>query len=177
MSGRPALFALLTAVALVVGGCASGGRTPTNVARDLGPCPSLPPTTSLTKLNARLQGLARSLVPIAAVRVRGCEYAATALRPFGTFMLPNSLAAQFEGKTNRLRAGSLAVSCFADAPTDFLTFASDSQQVIVDESCGALTNGVFSAVPTQQWFNELQRYTSSTGPAQAVGAGHPTGYG
>jgi len=98
--------ALLAAWALLVAGCSSGGGTRTNVARNLGPCPSMHPTAPLTKFNAGVQGLGKTLVPIAAVRVRACEYDTT-LGLGRTFTLSPPLAAQFEAETNHLPAGAL----------------------------------------------------------------------
>jgi hypothetical protein len=162
------LHASLAALVLLVAGCSSGGGK--HATWDLGSCPSLPPTTSLAKLNAGVQGLAKRLVPIAAVRVRWCEYGLSTGR-VDTFMLPQPAVTLFEGDTNRLPAGSLAASCMADVPFDFLTFASGSQKVVVAESCGDVTNGVFSALPTAQWSNELQQYTTgSTATSHTTGA-------
>ncbi len=169
----------VAAVVLLVAGCSSSGGkhatpttttvSPSRIVVKLGPCPSLPSAASLTRLNAGVQGLAKRLVPIAAVKVRACEYDPT-LTLRGTFTLSQQLAAQFETETNRLPAGALLADCSFDAPDNFLISASDSQQVVVNDVCAGFSNGVFTAIPTTEWSNELQRYTTfSTATGTIVG--------
>jgi hypothetical protein len=160
MLAKSRLFGAWVVGAVLLVGCSGGGGTLSNVARDVGSCPSLPPTAPLTKLNAGGQGLAKMLVPIKAAKVRGCEYDPTTGRN-GTFTLEQRSAAEFEAETNRLPAGSLAVSCMPSAPSVWLTFASDSERVDVVEYCGETTNGLFAAVPTSHWLNQIHQLTTA----------------
>jgi hypothetical protein len=131
MSGRPALFALLTTVALLVAGCSSGGGkhaspttthatasstavttttvSPSPVVAILGACPKQDPRASphfsLTSLNAAVPGLDNRLVPITALNVRICEYNGdfrVADHLVGSALLRPPAAATFEAETNGL---------------------------------------------------------------------------
>jgi hypothetical protein len=103
MARRPTLFAVLTAVAVLVAGCSSGGgkqSTPTTVSRpttttlagptgyesggrgfsvlrdviaSLVPCPKVYPSLP-ANVNPGIKGLDKKLVPISAIAVRICEY-------------------------------------------------------------------------------------------------------
>ena len=123
-----------------------------------GKCPLVRPQFS--ELNPGVQGLSAKVVPIGAWSVRVCSYAGAAGTSVLNEVLDLDVAVRFEVLTNRLPALPLrrsGVSCEVGAPSALLTFASDSKQVDVVESCGQVTNGVFAASATAKWRNELKR--------------------
>lgn len=176
----------VTALAVLAGGCSSGGGkqsapstsastlttmltpttatstttvSPSHAVANLGRCPSKYPAESLKSLNAGVQGLGRTLVPIRAMNVRVCRYEAGAS---SSAVLKAPYATQLEAETNGLHRVDGGYNCPPNRPPFFfVTFTNDTQQVDVWEAggCGFVTNGVLIASPTSKWRNELRDYT------------------
>ena len=162
-------------------GNGGGPVGPTGVARTLSVCPKHDPTNSpgpaLTELNAGTQGLDKQLVPIEAFAVRICDYVENGRDTPPTRLVASGLlaapAAQLlANETNRLPRNLGGPSCPASLTgytehAFVLTFASDSQHVVVFafSGCGSNAgNGTYAAEPTTKWLNKLQRYTSRADP-------------
>jgi len=186
MAARRSFGFSIAAVILLVASCSSGGgkqsaattttqlTTPTTVATATGSpshvfanrskCPSIAPSISLSALNARVSGLGTKLVPFTALSVRICGYAAAG-QLGGSVLVKPITAAKFERETNLLRPPPRLFNgnCGGDGTPFLVIFASNTEQVdVADVACGSLdaTNGVFSALPTAKWLNELQRFTT-----------------
>jgi hypothetical protein len=150
-----------------------------SVVANLGPCPTSPPLATLKTLNAGVQGLGRTLVPIDTARVRICRYGLNSLRATvrgkleGGGALSGPVAAHIKDETNALhRADQAALS---ESPTGmscpgpfYVTFANRLQNVSVTATgCDAVTNGVFLVFGSETWLSDLYRYTTDL-PATAV---------
>jgi len=172
-----------------------------DIAVNLGPCPKTYPNTPLTKLNAGVAGLDKTLVPITTLRVRICKDATPTdgerfLRTglIASALLARPAAAALTDETNRLAATHTALfGCFGSAsgpepiragPTFFVTFAGRARQVTLLAPfaragtsrrlpCEANANGFFDAAPTAKWGEQLQLLTTAApvGPGSAVGTG------
>jgi len=148
---------------------------------DLGGCPVGDPSTELTRLNTSPDA-ARDLVPIDALNVRICKYAAgkdTTL--LGISWLALSEAAAFGAETNRLPSttepgttepgttepGVTCTGASQESIAYLLTFAVDTQTVnLYAGGCPpTVSNGTLTAPATRQWYRDLTRYASPAGLA------------
>lgn len=111
----------------------------------------------MAAFNAGVAGLAKTLVPIAALNIRLCDYGSGGeLASYAVFRpVPTSdVEIQANGfPTYVLPRGGLR--CPKRNPS-MLTFASDSQRVTVETfGCGVVvaTNGAVTVRPTANWLN------------------------
>jgi hypothetical protein len=148
--------------------------TPLHVV-DLGGCPVGDPSTELTRLNTG-PDLARDLVPIDALNVRICKYAAGKDPSLlGISWLALSEAAAFAAQTNGLPAttepgttepttepGVTCTGATQDSVAYLLTFAIDTQTVnLYAGGCPpTVSNGTLTAPVTRLWYRDLARYAS-----------------
>lgn len=172
MSGRTALFALLTCVALVGAGCSSGGG---NAALVL--CPPNAPVKAEIALQAGAHGLSGKLVPFRALNVRFCKYAvpvgySTTQRLAASDLLSSKATAQFESETNALANDPRpdnSSSCPGGPGAFYLmTFATRTQHVdvFIGGCTGYVSNGILSSQPLAKswnlwthWYSTLQQDT------------------
>jgi hypothetical protein len=142
--------ACVTALALCVAGCSSGGgkqSAPTSVGRPtlttvgfsgdvrrghlvlphlvatFGPCPKVYADASLARLNRSIKGLDKMLVPFSATALRICKYGpgdAIVIDLSGSAVLGPPVAATLEAETNRLLA--VARDYFPTCPPDVLAY-------------------------------------------------------
>jgi len=143
----------------------------------------------LTRVNAGIPGLDKVLVPIRALKVRVCEYGdgfQPANQLIGSGLVRGPTAATFEEESNRLvryvepPSGGL-IGSQGPTTTILLTFVNETQQVEVEVEGGFIsnldkyfefsTNGVFLAIATAAWDDELT-HDSATTP---LGPPGPTG--
>lgn len=112
MARRPAIIALLAAVAVLVASCSSGSGkhatpttttpvSPSHVVANLGRCSPKFLAESLNVLNAGVLALDKKLVPLAAMKVRICVYFGLDIR---SAVLSGAEATHFEEMTNSLPA-------------------------------------------------------------------------
>ena len=181
------LAACVVSATLLVASCSSGGgkhaspttASPTtsttavttttmslsHVVADLGPCPSTNSAFGSAATNSGVRALTKKMVPITALNVLVCRYGLEGQLTRVAVLKPVT-AAQLEADTNKLPASTRAAS-FSCRPTQqsfSLTFANDTQQVQVQDACGAMINGRSWARPTPKWLNELANYPSSPAP-------------
>jgi hypothetical protein len=148
--------------------------TSSHVVANLGSCPAKYPAESMKTLNAGVKGLAKKLVPIAALTVRICFYSGVPRRLEAGRSLARTISAQIEDETNRLPKvvpqTKQLPPCRANAPAYLVTFASNTQHDTVSNmpSCSFVTNGVLLAYPTLKWVHELQRNTTGATAASTV---------
>jgi hypothetical protein len=195
--------ACVVSAALLVAGCSSGGAkqsAPTTTAgtttttttlvvpggqmteittapplvAGLGACPSTPPILSLPKLPAVVESAKRTLVPIAALNVRICEYGGVPPRRerSGRIASP-AIVKSIEDTANRLaRSSDSTCDQPVGAPAYVVTFADNTRQVVVSEdACGFLTNGARGAESNARWLRALRQYTAPDqyAPTQPTG--------
>jgi hypothetical protein len=168
----PTTTRALTATTLGgVTGDPGGGTGLLDVAANLGACPKhLPGNEQLEPNIAAAHGLAQKMVPIAAVRVRICDFRFSSDLPLlaGSF-LGRTAARLLEDTANGLPRVSPGVAVApgpgdANAVLHFVTFASDSQEVTLsDVDNGIVSNGTLFARPTTTWGLELLGHVA-TGP-------------
>src|SRR4029077_8298999 len=153
--------------------------TPLHVV-DLGGCPVGDPSAELTRLNTG-PDLARDLVPIDALNVRICKYAAGKDPSLlGISWLALSEAAAFAAETNGLPStiepgttdpttepgttepGVPCTGATQESVSYLLTFAVDTQTVnLYAGGCPpTVSNGTLTAPATRQWYRDLARYAS-----------------
>jgi len=146
--------------------------SPAHVVANLGPCPQRYSDGAPGTLNAGIEGLDKSLVPVSALVVRICKYGLapgansipSGLVSSGAGVLTPPAASAFEDETNRLPRADARIDCPASDPPFFiLTFANAEQRVDVWEAggCGFKTNGVTTVGTTTHWLDELRRATSA----------------
>jgi hypothetical protein len=124
-------------------------------------------TDTFAGMNAGIRGLGRTLVPIAAVKVRLCQWSfVTKGYPLiGSDVLANQAATKFENETNRLptlAAGTRPPICHEPPTSVFVaTYARDKQRVqIYEAGCGYITNGTLYAYTSTTWLGQLRIYTT-----------------
>ena len=129
------------------------------------------PSTELTRLNTD-PDVARDLVPIDALNVRICKYAAGKDPSLlGISWLALSEAAAFGAETNRLPSttepgttepGVTCTGATQESVSFLLTFAVDTQTVnLYAGGCPpTVSNGTLTAPVTRQWYRDLARYAS-----------------
>jgi hypothetical protein len=149
---------------------------PPHVVAKLGSCPPTRPVLSLTKLPSVVESLRHTLVPIAALNVRICEYSGIPIRleRLGQVVVPANVKS-LEDTANRLPRSTDATCDQPDgAPFYLVTFANDARQVnISEDACGFLSNGVRVATSNAKWLEALHRYTSTYAPTMPTGAVSP----
>jgi len=172
---------------LAVGACTSSGgkygaartstTTPASASVSVRACPSRLPTSGGVGAGPAVQGLAKTLVPIAASSVQVCRYGWLDYRLAGSALLSGSTATRFERETNRLPAtrgliGSegRAIDCdFAY----FVTFATRLQHVgVTNVECTVLSNDATFRDASSKWIDEVARLakTTNTPSAESVSA-------
>jgi hypothetical protein len=149
-------------------------KSPKHVVPDLGECPSTNSSFGSTGMNAGVRDLTAKLVPITASNVLICRYGLDTNLARVAVLEPVA-AARLEADTNRLPTSTrgTAFSCRPARESFRLTFANDTHQVQVQESCGGIINGAAWARATAKWLSELERYPSSAAPPPESCCGTP----
>jgi len=163
-------------------GSATGPIGPRSMAANLGPCPVHIPAGLPATLNAGVQGLDKTLVPVVATTVRICKYdlrIPSSTGPFGptgpmsevidSNILTAGESAALQGGVNAFPSYSAARSSLPGcggptyhAENFLLTYANDAARVNVEGDntrCDPLSNGVLRVSTSSSWLDELQRYT------------------
>jgi hypothetical protein len=142
-----------------------GGTGPLNVAANLGPCGVTPPNTTLTQLNAGVGGLDTKLVPVAARKVRICEYGHIPSRLERSGLVGAAAAVhRFDNETDRLASKAGQAQCRQPAGASFyvVTVADAARQVtILLDGCGFVSNGLRYAPTNASWMRNLVQHTSA----------------